>query len=441
MNVNASSSNSSVSRRRFLVRGTGAVAAFSIVPRHVLGGAGNLPPSERLNIAAIGSGGRGHANISNLKEHHQNIVALCDVDWDRAGGTFQEFPRAKKYRDFRRMLDREGDRIDAVVVSTPDHVHASASCAALRMGKHVYCEKPLAHSIHEVREMARLARENRVATQMGNGGQAADSVRLVAEMIWDDWIGPVREVHRWTNRPIWPQGIDRPEGTPPVPDTLDWNLWLGPATERPYHPAYLPFKWRGWWDFGTGALGDMGCHYFHPIFVALKLGHPTRIQADTTPVNSETYPSASTVTYEFPARGDMPPVQVTWYDGGRLPDRPEGLEEGREIKPGGGVYYSGTKGVLFNGRLVPESRMEDRGKPPQKLPRSPGHYVEWIQACKGGQPAGSNFDMASLVTSTVLLGNIAIRTGKALEWDGKRITNEPEANQFLQREYRAGWTL
>jgi predicted dehydrogenase len=291
--------------------------------------------------------------------------------------------------------------------------------------------------------MARVAREHNVATQMGNGGQAAESVRIVAEMVADGWIGRVKEVHRWTNRPIWPQGIDRPRDTPPAPSTLDWDLWIGPAPMRPYHPAYVPFKWRGWWDFGTGALGDMGCHYFHPIFVALNLGHPQSVEADCSPVNSETYPASSTVTYQFPAKDGRPPVKVVWYDGGRLPKRPAELDPAQELSPGGGVYYSGDRGTIFDGRLIPEARRREAGRPTRRLPRSPGHYVEWINACKGGPPAGSNFDMASMVTQTVLLGNIAIRTGHRLEWDAAnmKITNLPEANRFLHRQYRQGWSL
>jgi len=263
--------------RRDFIGGAAAVAAFTIVPRHVLGGPGRTAPSEKLNIAGIGVGGRGAGDLEALSS--ENIVALCDVHQKYAANTFKRYPNAKKYRDFRRMLDKEDKNIDAVVIATPDHTHAVIAMKAIKMGKHVYCEKPLAHSIYEVRKVTEAAREAGVATQLGNQGQASETTRLVCEFIWDGALGPVREVHSWCNRPISPRGIDRPRETPPVPDGLDWNLWLGPAPERPYHPCYLPFSWRGWWDFGTGVLGDIGCHQLAPIFRALKLGYPTCVEA------------------------------------------------------------------------------------------------------------------------------------------------------------------
>ncbi len=432
-----------ISRRDFL-GGAAAATAFMIVPRHVLGGPGHTPPSEKLNIAGIGVGGQGANDIDQFGS--ENIVALCDVDWKQAGETFNRFDKARKYRDFRRMLEKEKN-IEAVVVATPDHVHAVAAMMAVKMGKHVYCEKPLTHSIYEARKLTEAAHdEAKVATQMGNQGQAEEGPRLLRELIWDGAIGPVREVHKWTDRPIWPQGIDRPKETPPVPSTLDWDLWLGPAPERPYHPAYLPFKWRGWWDFGTGALGDIGCHGFDPIFRALKLGHPTSVEADCSrydrKINEESYPRASIVRYEFPARGDMPPVKLTWYDGGLKPARPDELEQQRDMGASG-VLYVGEKGKLMNGRLIPESRMKAYKRPPKTLARSIGHYKEWLEACKDGKEAGSNFDFAGPLTEVVLLGNIAIRMGKRLIWDGPnmKVTNVPEANEYLHRQYRQGWTL
>jgi len=442
-----------INRRQFL-GGAAAVAAFTIVPRYVLGGPRQIPPSEKLNIASIGIGGRGASVIEGIQS--QNIVALCDVDWKHAAGTFNRFPNAKKYRDFRKMLEEEDKNIDAVTVATPDHVHAAASIMAIKMGKHVYCEKPLTHSVYEARKVAEAAREHKVATQMGNQGQASEETRLMCEYIWDGAIGPVREVHVWTDRPsrglfevYWPQGVDRPKEEPPIPETLDWDLWLGPAPYRPYHSCYLPFAWRGWWDFGTGALGDIGCHSLDPVFRALKLGHPSTVEAACTLVNKETYPVASTVRYQFPARGDMPPVKLTWYDGGLRPPRPDELEDGQEMGTGGTLFV-GDKGKMLRHRLIPESKMKEYKKPPQMLPRSPGHFEEWIEACKGGKPAGSNFDHAGLLAEVVLLGNVALRvelreklTRMKLLWDGPnmKITNLPEANQFLQREYRKGWTL
>ncbi|MHC4475408.1 MAG: Gfo/Idh/MocA family protein [Planctomycetota bacterium] len=438
--------DASITRRDF-VRGAASAAVFTIVPRHVLGGPSHTPPSEKLNMACIGVGGRGAGVVGGVAS--QNIVALCDVDAERAAETFKRYPNVKRYRDFRKMLDKEDKNIDAVTVATPDHVHAVASTTAIKMGKHVYCEKPLTHSIYEARKLAEAAREAKVATQMGNQGQASEGNRLVSEYIWDGAIGPVREVHVWTNRPIWPQGMDRPDGTPPIPDTLDWDMWLGPAPERPYNPAYLPFVWRGWWDFGTGALGDIACHRFDPIFRALKLGHPTSVEATSTLVNKETFPVASIIRYEFPARGDMPPVKLIWYDGGLKPARPDELEAGRKLGSGG-ILFVGDKGKLLNERLIPESRMTEYGKPPQLLPRSPGHFEEWIDACKGGKPAGANFDFAGPMTEVVLLGNVALRpelreelARTKLHWDGEnmKFTNMPEANDYLRRQYREGWVL
>lgn len=443
-----------ISRRRFLGAAGTTAAAFVIVPRHVLGGPGNTPPSEKLNIAGIGVGGRGSGVLQGVES--QNIVALCDVDTKRAAQTFKRYPNAKIYRDFRRMLDKEEKNIDAVTVATPDHVHAPASIMAIKMGKHVYCEKPLAHSIHEARMLAEAAREHKVATQFGTQGQASEGNRLISEYIIDGAIGPVREVQVWTDRPLskkegfyWAQGVGRPQETPPVPQTLDWDLWLGPAPERPYNPIYCPFTWRGWLDFGTGALGDIGCHSFDPIFRALKLGYPTSVEATSTLLNDETFPVASIVRYEFGARGDMPPVKLTWYDGGLKPARPKELDEGRRMRPEGTLFI-GDKGKLLNERLIPESRMKEYGKPPQVIPRSPGHFKEWIDACKGGAPARANFDWAGPMTEVVLLGNVALRRQlreklmqTKLYWDGPnmRCTNIPEANDYVRREYRKGWTL
>jgi len=376
-----------------------AVAAFTVVPRHVLGGPRQIPPSEKVNIAGIGVGGRGGGDIEALSS--QNIVALCDVDWHQAAGTFRRHPNARKYKDFRVMLDKEDKNIDAVMVATPDHVHAVASMAAIKRGKHVYCEKPLTHSVYEARMVTEAAREHKVATQMGNQGQAEEPTRLMCEHIWDGAIGPVREVHVWTDRPLnglskvyWPQGVGRPEDTPPVPETLDWDMWLGPAPQRPYHPAYAPFRWRGWWDFGTGALGDIGCHRIDPIWRALKFKALVSVEASCTLVNNETYPVASMVTYHFGARGDMPPVKLTWYDGGLRPPRPPELEAGQQMGTNG-ILFVGDKGKMLEHVLIPESLRKEYGKPPKMLERSPGHHQD----------------------------------------------NIPEANQYLHRQYRQGWSL
>ncbi|MFH1718169.1 MAG: Gfo/Idh/MocA family oxidoreductase [Planctomycetota bacterium] len=435
-----------ISRRDFM--GAAAVgAAFTVVPRHVLGGPRRLSPNEKLNIAGIGVGGRGAGDLDEVGA--ENIVALCDVDDKYAAKTFNRYPNAKKYRDFREMLDREKS-IDAVIVATPDHTHAVIAMAAIKMGKHVYCEKPLAHSIYEVRKLTEAARQAKVATQLGNQGQASEGTRLVCEFIWDGAIGPVREVHSWSNRPISPRGIDRPKETPPVPETLDWDLWLGPAPQRPYHPCYLPFTWRGWWDFGSGVLGDIGCHQFVSIFRALKLGYPTSVEACSSGVNSETAPLASIVRYDFPAREGMPPIRLTWYDGGLMPARPPELEEGLRFGDADDNLYVGEKGKMLGHRLLPEARSKEYGRPPKVLPRSPGHHKEWIDACKGGEPAGSNFDVSGPLTEVVLLGNIAVRMGQTLYekglklyYDGPnmKVTNLPEANKYIRSEYREGWTL
>jgi len=424
------------------------VAAFTIVPRRVLGGAGNTPPSEKLNIAGIGVGGRGAGDLQEVES--QNIVALCDVDWRQAAGAFKRYPNAKKYKDFREMLDKEDKNIDAVIVATPDHVHAVASMAAIKRGKHVYCEKPLAHSIYEIRKVTEAAREAKVATQLGNQAQADEGIRLVCEFIWAGVIGPVREVHSWCNRPISPRGLDRPTDTPPVPEGLDWDLWLGPAKWRPYHPWYLPFSWRGWWDFGTGVLGDIGCHQFAPIYRALKLGYPISVEACSSGVNEETAPLASIIRYDFPARGDMPPTKLTWYDGGLMPARPAELEDGRRFGDADDNLYVGDKGKMLSHRLLPESRNAEYGKPPKVLARSPGHHQEWLNACKGGEPAGSNFNVSGPMAEVVLLGNIAVRMGQQLYekglklyYDGPKmeIANLPEANKYIRPEFREGWTL
>ncbi len=446
-----------LTRRGFMGSAAG-VAAFTIVPRSVLGGAGQTTPSEKPNIAGVGIGGQGGSDLRSL-EKETNIVALCDVDWRHASGCFDRYPNAKKYKDFREMLDKEDKNIDGVVVGTPDHMHAIVSIAAMKRGKHVYCEKPLTHTVREARMMAEIAREKKLATQMGNQGQAGEEVRLLCEAVWDGAIGQVREVHVWTDRPLngtnkwyWPQGVNRPEGQDPVPESLNWDLWLGPAPMRPYKArAYNPFVWRGWWDFGTGALGDIGCHSLDPVFRVLKLGYPTSVEACCTMVNNETYPVASRVTYEFPARGDLAPVTVNWYDGGMRPPRPAELENGRRLDTNGALYI-GDKGKILNGRLLPESRQQEYGRPPKKLDRSPGHYTEWVIACKGGKAAGSNFpDHAGLLAQVVLMGNIALRPalkepkvfGTKLLWDAKefKFTNMPEANQYLTKEYRPGWEL
>ncbi len=450
--------------RRDFIRGTAAAAAFTIIPRSVLGGPGNTAPSDKLNIAGVGIGGMGKENIKACES--ENIVALCDVDWNYAADVFKQYPNAKKYKDFRKMLDEQKD-IDAVVVATPDHAHAVVAMAAMQRGKHVYVQKPLTRTVYEARMLTEAARKNKVATQMGNQGHSGEGIRLICEWIWNGAIGNVREVHCWTDRPVWPQGIDRPKDTPPVPETLDWDQWIGPAPYRPYNPAYHPFNWRAWLDFGAGALGDMGCHVMDPPFWALKLKYPVSVEAshsyDVREMwkrvdNTESYPRASIVHYQFPAREGMPPVKLHWYDGGILPEQPENLEPGRNISKlgsdGSGTLFMGDKGVLVCGcyggspRLIPESKMKEFEQPSKTLPRidggEDGHERDWIRACKGGKPASSNFDYSGPLTETVVMGNLAmLNPGKKLIWDGEKmkVTNDEQANTYVNVPYRDGWSL
>jgi len=455
-------SDKTIDRRQFLKR-TGAAAAFTIVPRSVLGGRTHPAPSEKVNIAIIGTGGQGINNIKELVEHQDvQVIALCDVDGrglSRAVEVVEKhyaeqtksgtYKGCVSYANFYEMLEKETD-IDAVVVSTPDHTHAVACMAAIKKGKHVFCEKPLAHSVHEVRMVTEAARKAGVATQMGNQGHSGDAIRLTVEWIRDGAIGPVREVHgstgdgglEWTN-------LDRrPDETPPVPKNLEWDRWLGPAPYRPYHRAYHPYNWRGWWDFGNGAIGDMACHNLDAPFWALDLGSPISVEASATRLNDETVPSAALYHYEFPARGDMPPVTLKWYDGGLMPPRPRELEEGRRMGREG-CYLVGDDGVIRCGgwadsvRIIPESKMRAYKRPPKTIKRVRGHQRDWIDACNGGKPASSNFDYSGPLTEMVLLGNVALRTGKKIYWDGPNMKakNAPEADKYVRPEYRSGWSL
>ena len=464
----------SLSRRQFLQRSSASAAAFMVVPGSVLGLRGAPSATQKLNLAGIGIGGQGASDLRQMED--ENIVALCDVDKNHGAHVFKRYPKAKQFTDYRQMLD-EMKEIDGVIIATPDHHHAFAAMEAIKRGKHVYCEKPLTHSVWEARRLATAAREAKVATQMGNQGQASEQTRRLCELVWSGVIGPVREAHIWTDRPsrglfdeYWPQGLARPKETPPVPASLDWDLWLGPAPQRPYNPVYLPFKWRGWWDFGTGALGDIGCHQMDPVFRALKLGAPANVQAASTRVNEETYPLGSMITYEYPARpaaaqavnrhvkglsgasageGEMPACKLIWYDGGLRPPRPDGLPSGIVMGDNGRMLV-GDKGFILGNAVYPESCAKQAQDVPHSLPRSDGHYTEWLRACRGGEPAGSNFDWAGPLAEAVLLGNVALRvqlrqelTITKLVWNASELkcANLEEANRFLRREYRAGWTL
>lgn len=449
-----------ITRREFMGRTAIAAAGLMIVPRHVLGGPGYQAPSDTLNIGCVGVWGKGASDIAAVST--ENIVAVCDVD-DVMMAKFlrneentpeqqAKYDQANKYQDFREMLDKEKS-LDAITVTTPDHTHAVIALMAIKMGKHVFVQKPLTHTIKEARLLAQEAKKANIVSQMGNQGHSKEGARLICEWIWDGAIGSVEEVHVWTNRPIWPQGIDAPKEIPSCPPTLDWNLWIGPARWRFYHPAYHPFVWRGWWDFGTGALGDMGAHLLDQPFWALNLGHPKTVQASSTKLAKDSYPVAEVITYEFPSRGKMPPVKLTWHDGGIMPPRPKELEAGRMMgDEGGGCLFVGKKGMLMcgtygeNPRLVPEKLMKDYKRPEKTIPRSPGIHEEWVAAIKAGKKSTTDFEYSGTLTEVMLLGNIALRMQEfktVLEWDGAKmeITNFPEANQYLHKEYRQGWSL
>ncbi len=421
-----------ISRRGFVrtVAAAGAVAGLS--------GRLKAGPNDKLNIAVVGTSGRAADNVAGVQG--ENIVAYCDIDDRLLAAAGEKFPKAKAFSDFRRMMEHPG--IDAVVVSTADHTHAPASAMAIRLGKHVYCEKPLTHSVYEARTVAELAARAKVATQMGTQIHAEDNYRRVVELIRAGAIGPVRECYVFCGK-TW-SGGERPTDSPPVPKGLHWETWLGPAPERPYNPTYLPANWRRWWVFGNGTLGDMACHYMDLPFWALDLRHPTTIEAQGPPVHPETTPSWMAVHYDFPARGDMPAVKLSWYDGTK---RPEILAEKGLSSWGDGVLFVGDKGMLIAdyGRrvLLPEGDFRDYKAPEPTIPSSIGHHAEWIAACKDGRPTTCNFDYSGALTETVLLGNVAYRVGEKIRWDGAKMEaiGCPEAEKYLRREYRSGWTL
>ncbi len=458
----------SETRRDFLKSSTLAAAGFWVASRDAW--AQSRSPNGRLQVACIGVGGKGKVDAAGAADAGADIVALCDVDDVRGKDSYERFPKARRFGDYRRMLDEMHASIDAVIVSTPDHMHAAQTMMAMKLGKHVYTQKPLTHDVYEARLLRDTARERRIVSQMGNQGTASDTFREAIEVIQSGAIGAVREVHVWTNRPIWPQGAQAiiqnravrsalrgEKAREAVPSTLQWDLWLGCAPLRPYDEVYVPFSWRGWWDFGTGALGDMACHLINLPYHALKLGYPTAIEAQTAPdLNDETYPSWSVVRYEFPAREGLPPVELTWYDGGK--NRPDWvgqrLTQAAQSKTvaGNGSIFVGEKGTLVCAHetgsryhLVPEERFRGFKPPEPTLPRVPGHYREWVRACLENNPRMpmSNFDTAGPMTETVLLGCVAMRAGGRIEWDAaaSKITNLPEANRYLRREYREGWTL
>jgi predicted dehydrogenase len=429
-----------LSRRHFLQQ-TAAAGLAGLAFPSLLPAQQAVPASERLQVGIIGVAGQGAYNLGNVAAAGASIAALCDVDENRTAKAREQFPQARFYTDFRALIDQRG--LDAVVVATPDHTHAVATAMALRAGLHVYCEKPLTHTVHEARVIAQLAAKHNRVTQMGTQIHAGTNYRRVVEIIQAGAIGPVREVHVWCAR-SWGGG-DRPRDTPPVPEGLHWNvLWLGPAPYRPYHPTYVPFNWRRWWDFGGGTLADMACHYMDLPFWALRLRHPTRVSAEGPPPHAETAAAWLIVTYEFPARDNLPPVRLTWYDGGR---RPAQFAEGKLPQWGDGVLFVGDKGMLladYNRRqLLPEQAFQGFQPPPATIPDSIGHHREWVEACKNAGRTTCNFDYSGALTEAVLLGNVAYRLGRPINWDAAnlRATGESDADRYLQKEYRRPWRL
>ncbi len=436
-------------RRQFLqttaATGVGFWVAGGFTPKR------SLAANETINFACIGVGGKGGSD-SRDAARSGNIVALCDVDSGNLGKQAKLLKCDKTYSDWRKMLDEMDKGIDAVTISTPDHSHAPATIRAMRMGKHCFTQKPLTHTIYEARRLGEVAREMGVATEMGNQGTANSGLRLAAAYVQSGKLGDLKEVHVWTNRPVWPQGLDRPTDTPPVPESLNWDAWIGPAPMRPYSPAYHPFKWRGWWDFGTGALGDMACHTLNLPYAACDLKDPVSVQAITSGHNKETYPAWSEITFEYPATDKRSAVTLKWYDGGRRP--PEALLAGSKNNfTSSGAVIIGEKGTIYAPKDY-ASDVELIGS--EKFPetdyvRSPGHFQEWVDAIKGGSPAMSNFpDYAGPLTETILLGNLALwaapeadTVGKKIEWDAKKLvaTNAPEVMHTVKKEYRQGWEL
>lgn len=444
-----------LSRRDFLTQATLGASAATLVPREVVGGSDYTPPSDTIRVASIGIGGMGARDVQAVSEiEGTEIVALCDVDRKRGEDVFHAFPEAAQYEDYREMLAREGDRIDAVTVSTPDHSHAPAVMRALEEGKHVLCQKPLTHTVEEARRVGKAAREAGVATRMGIQHHADDGLRRLRELIEADVIGRVHAVHVWTDRPIWPQARERPLEKYHVPDHFNWDLWLGPAPERPYHPEYAPFNWRGWYDFGTGALGDIGCHALDGAFWALQLEQPIRVEAETTPTFPETFPAVTRITYTFPPSDSFGSsgVEVVWMDGNLHPSKPASWTEDEPWPPSGyHQVFLGEDGAILFGRgetprILPKEKHEQvMADPPEETyPRSPGHYQAWIDACRSGDASEANFpEYAAPLTEMVLLGNVAVRAQQPIEWDSEagRITNASELNDLLTKEYREGWAV
>jgi len=470
-NILAASTKPTAFTRRQFLRRTALAAGAATLSFPYVGRV--LGANDRINVACIGVGGKGDSDSSHAASCGGNIMAICDVDQtnlDKKAKQFAgQFPQLKQYRDYRKLLDEIGKDLDAVTVSTPDHHHGVAAIRAMKMGKHCFCQKPLVQTVNEARMMREVAKEKNLATQMGNQGSAESGLRRAVEVVQAGVIGKPLELHVWSNRPVWPQGLDRPKGRDPVPPSLDWDVWLGPAPTRPFKKdVYHPFKWRGWYDFGTGALGDMACHTVNMPFRALNLGYPNVIECElASRMYPETFPKTSRIRFEFPQRGDLPPLKFWWYDGNPKdplqPLRPEADVVHEVIAtydklPGSGALIVGEKGKLFSpddygARFFVAMKGQSEYTPgdqnaackavPQSIPRSPGHMQEWFRMMKEGVPAYSNFDIAAYLTEIILLGCIALRVGEGyrMEWDGPnmRSPNLPEADRFVKRHNRHGW--
>lgn len=454
--------------RRHFLGSAAAGTAFTILPRHVLGAAGATPPSSKINVAIIGTGGQGIVNLKQLfNEPDARIAALCDINTESDysmfyyGGTAgltparllveQHYGQAcPVYHDYHEMLDSED--IDAVLLATPDHSHGMIAMDVIAKGKHLYCEKPLCRTVYEARRVTEAAEKAGVATQLGNFGHSSEDIRLLCEWIWDGAIGDVKEVHSWTNTGArrWTELTARPKESPPVPEGFDWQTWLKPVPPRPYHPAYAPVRWRAWWQFGSGTIGDFACHHLDPAFWALKLQECDHfsVEASSYGTTEETCPAASLIYFHLPARAGMPPVRIAWYEGGLMPPRPAELEPGRRLGDNG-ILFIGTEGAILGGgwsrspRIIPESKMRAYQRPPKTLPRVEGHHRDWIQACQGKGQASDYFGYSGPLSEFTLMGNVALRSGKFLDFNWKKmeITNAPEANDFIKPHYRQGFSL
>ncbi len=450
--------SSKISRRKFLETGAIAAAGLTIVPSSVLGKSmGYKAPSDKLNILGVGVGGRGAGVLNGMTS--ENIIGLCDVDWRYSANTFKKYPNAKTYYDYRKMYDELGKSADAVMVATADHTHAIVAGDAMTMGKHVYVEKPLTHSVYESRLLTKLAEKHKLATQMGNQGSSGEGVRKVCEWIWNGEIGEITKVEAFTDRPIWPQGLNVPEKVEKPAKTLDWDLFIGPAKYRDYNSIYTPWNWRGWWDFGTGALGDMACHILHPVFKGLKLGYPTKVQGNSTLLLTDCAPNAQSVKLTFPARDNMPKVgmpevEVYWYDGGIKPMRPEGFPANKDMNDsGGGVIFHGTKDTLICGCYgvrpwLLSGRVPNAPKVMREVPDD-NHYMDWVRACKESPEnrvqTASPFCEAGPFNEMVVMGVLAVRLqalNQELHWDGEnmKFTNIP-SDATIKTVIKDGFTI